>query len=218
MIRRISLYALLLVTLVSPTLFMGAVCSRAIDIPILVTANLPNKNSRGPFVLNLDTALREAGIQPQDGRIPSDAPKSITVTHSDKFDLRSEEQIKSFGSRVHSIYINDIQVEAQDNTLNTALPAIHVGVTQLPSDTTLPPTDQYTKVAEFSGVAASEKGALQAPAWESESFQVVKDALKTFAIAVELKTTITLKPGDPWPKGKAQFKLKFQFAFVIKPI
>ncbi|TNE47529.1 MAG: hypothetical protein EP343_19335 [Deltaproteobacteria bacterium] len=218
MIRRISLYVLLFVLALSPTLLMGAVCSRAIDIPILVTANLPNKDSRGPFVLNLDAALRDAGIQPVNGRIPKNVQEPVIVKHRDKFDLRGEEQIKVLGNRVHSIYINDIQVEAQENTLNTPLPAIQVSVTNLPTSGTLPDTDDYTKVAEFTGVAALETGALQAPAWETESIGVVKDALKTFAIAVELKTVINLKADDPWPQGKAQFKLKFQFAFVIKPI
>ncbi len=216
--RRIFVLSLVTLIVVSPMLLMGAVCSRAIDIPIVVTANLPNKDSRGPFELDLDAALRSAGIKPQGGLIPSGVPASITLTHRDKFDLRKEQQIQELGPRIHSIYINNISVEANQNSISISLPAIEVGVTNLPNDSAIPTADKYVKVAVFSGIPAQDIGSLPAPTWEQDGLRSIKDSLLKFALAVQLKTTVKLRAGDPWPKGKIRLRVKFQFAFVLKPI
>lgn len=217
MIRKLCLTSLFGLLLLSPLWLMGAVCSRAIDIPILVTANLPNKNSSEPFVLDVDSALRKAGIQPQGDRIPAGVPESVTLEHQDSVDLRSEQQIQSFGSRIQEIHINAMQVEMQENTLSTPLPAIQIAVSSLPVGTTTTPLN-HVKVAEISGIPAKTLGSLPNPVWEEAGLKQLGETLRQFALMVQLKTTIRLKAGDPWPSGKAQFQLKLQFAFVIKPI
>jgi len=210
--------ALLGIVVLVPFLFTGAICSRALEIPIVVKASLPNKKSHSPFKLDLSAALLRAGITPHQGRIPNGVAKTITIFHKDQFDVRKEKEILQYGDKLETVYINKISIKASENTLNISLPPINLKISELPRSGLEPNAKSYISVGEIAGLSPKKIGLLPPLVWIPEGLPKFKKILKTFAIGFLLETTIKLKPGDPWPTGSATFSLKFEFAFVINPI
>jgi hypothetical protein len=196
----------------------GAVCSRAIDIPIVVRATLPHQDSDGPFVLDIDQALQQAGIKAENNKIPQNAPSQITISHIDKFDLRSQKEIAEHGQRIHSIYINEVSISAENNTLSIPLPSIEISAAPIPLSDDPPPEDSYTVIASIVGLPINEVGILSPPIWTPKGLPTVRKLLTQFAIGLRIQTHIPLKPGQNWPKGSVEFQMLFEFVLVIKAI
>jgi len=216
--NRLQTFAALLLAICLPHVLGGAVCARSVDLPIIVKATLPNENSTSRFALNVETALTKAGIDPKAATIPANAPGTITVTHTDVFNLTDENQFKKYGAQVHTAHINYFSAELKNNTLNRGVPPIKLELAEMLGSKQPTGKEKYVAVAALPALA---QGAIGTPAevlWEDGRFEEANDLLKTFRIAVRLKTTIELTPGAPMPKGQLEFNLHFEVTFVLKVI
>jgi hypothetical protein len=201
-----------------PHVLGGAVCSRALDLPIIVKGTLPNEFSKSAFALDVDKALQAAGITSTNGKVPAGSPETVTFSHTDVLDLSRKEEFKKYGAKVHSAYINYISLELVKNTLSTQIPELQFALA--PTDTNGKPTagNKFESVAQLPPLA---KGIIGTPAeivWEEKKFEQANQIIKSSTVGVRIETTIKLTPGADMPTGILEFNVHFEAASVLTVI
>lgn len=207
--------ALCLFIIFAPHILGGAMCSRALDLPIIVKATLPNEFSKESYTLNVEKALSEAGIKATNGKIPAGAPASIKVEHTDVFDLTKQSQFNEYSSRVNQVYINYVSAEITKNNLSIGLPRIDLSLAPMTSGT-LNGQEKFDVVAELPPLAQGIIGTPAEIVWEEERYQQANEYLKQFIIGVRMTAEIKLTPGADIPKGIVDFNLNIEATFVLK--
>lgn len=215
--NRLYRIALLFISVLIPHILGGAVCSQALDIPIIVKGTLPNEYSKAPFELNLDEKLKNAGVVSADGKIPQGAPKALELVHTDAFDLTKKPEFKQYRSRIHTAYINHVSIEVKKNSLNVHTPQLDISVAAL-SATKKADKAPFTKVAELPPIA---KGIIGTPAdliWIEKEYPRANYYLQKYILGLRINTQLKLTPGAPMPKGIIKLNIHFQATFVLKAL
>ncbi len=199
-----SFKSLVLLSLFSVSfLLMGAVCGEVNEFPTVVKSTFPHSKSVRPFEFNISETLVKSGIKPVNGRLPKNAPPFVTVSYRDSINLKDMGggDLEKYKEKLE-IYINRLEVSAEENTLNYPIQGLKIYLINGNSEVLL---------ATTKGIGSGEEGLFPTPSWELAGLKTLKTAIRSGKLEFKAVALVPLKAGGPFPKGKVSVKITFEF-------
>lgn len=198
--------AILLLVVWSST--SGMICGRVTDVPVLVKEELV-------FNFNPASALAKAGIQNVNGRVPASINRTVDVSFTESFDIRNRKEIKEYGGKLKTVYINIIQisVEKGKNTLNIDLPGMDLAMSSLNAA-----DFSQGKIGSFPKIQAGASEIQSPIQWTTDGYGKAVELLKGFSFDMLALSQIQVRGGMSYPLGEVEVRVKLEITFVFNPI